>query len=82
MLNEIGKLDLSDTRYVMLDAITSKDTNESEFAFKKLTENQDDELLEDLIEIKENIRPEIRAKLSDFFKRNNSDLHNLFEIKK
>ncbi|PCJ56014.1 MAG: hypothetical protein COA79_20085 [Planctomycetota bacterium] len=81
VLNEIGKLDLSDTRYVMLDAITSDDHLEAEFAFKKLTEIKDDELVEDITEIMHRIQPEILTQLSEFFKINFPDNYEEFESK-
>lgn len=57
LLDELSGLPSSETRYVFLDSITSKNLAEAVFAADQLSMMADEELIEDLLEIVEGIHP-------------------------
>lgn len=58
ILDEIGRLEVSDARYTLMHSVVKQDVKEASFAVEKLFEIRDDELLFDLEEALADMHPD------------------------
>ncbi len=80
VLREIKKLSDNDARYVLIDSVTADDSSEAVFAVKKLFEIRDHDLISDLMEVVDAIKPEALTEILKKLTREDQEHHAEFVL--